>query len=602
MLILVMGVTGAGKSTVGRALAARLGLPFYDADDFHPLENRQKMAANIPLDDADRRPWLELLAKKACGWERAGGAVLACSALKQAYRDLLFAKVGELRIVFLEITREHVSARLERRKGQHAIIRDYDRVLAGQFGDLEPPAAAFRVSALLEPVEIVERIVRHLGREGIVPRGALRVAEEDAHGLSPERVDAALERFVAGLGGPRRVLLIPPDITRKRTGAGGLTATLFRALSATAEVDLLPALGTHRPMTEAQLREMFPGVPPARVLPHDPRRGVLPVGEVPASFVRHVSDERLDFAIPCGLSRPLLEGGYDRIVSIGEVVPHEVVGMAGHAKNLFIGVGGKDAIDRTHFLGAVVGLEQVLGRIATPVRDVLAYMATAFAAMLPVTYVQTVGGATPSRARSTRGLFAGDDEACFRAAAELSRRTNVHVLEAPLAKVVVHLDPSTYTSMWVANKAIYRTRLALADSAELVVLAPGVTRFGEDPELDRLIRRHGYRGTQHTLAALEAEPELRNALAAAAHLIHGSPEGRFRVLYAAGGLEPEAVRAVGYEPLDAESALRRYDPSRLERGLNVLPDGERLYFIDDPATELWATAERLSAGTPGQRF
>ncbi|MFO7177116.1 MAG: gluconokinase, GntK/IdnK-type [Pseudomonadota bacterium] len=167
MLILVMGVTGAGKSTVGRALATRLGLPFYDADDFHPPENRRKMAANVPLDDADRRPWLERLANEASTWERTGGAVLACSALKRAYRDLLFSRVTDARIVFLEIAREDVAARLERRKGQHAIIGEYDRVLAGQFRDLEAPDEAIRVSALLAPAEIVERVVAHLNREGL---------------------------------------------------------------------------------------------------------------------------------------------------------------------------------------------------------------------------------------------------------------------------------------------------------------------------------------------------------------------------------------------------------------------------------------------------
>jgi carbohydrate kinase (thermoresistant glucokinase family) len=166
VLILVMGVTAAGKTTVGRQLALRLGLPFHDGDDFHPPENRSKMAANLPLNDDDRRPWLERLSECASDWERAGGAVLGCSALKRAYRELLFRHVSSARIVFLEITREQAVARLEQRRGKHAFIGDYDRVLAGQFADLEVPEQAIRISAVLPVPEIVERAAAALLREG----------------------------------------------------------------------------------------------------------------------------------------------------------------------------------------------------------------------------------------------------------------------------------------------------------------------------------------------------------------------------------------------------------------------------------------------------
>jgi carbohydrate kinase (thermoresistant glucokinase family) len=167
MLILVMGVTGAGKTTVGERLALRLGLPFYDADDFHPAENRRKMAANQPLDDADRRPWLELLARRAAEWEKQGGAVLACSALKRAYREILFQHVRDHRTVYLDIGRAEVSARLEQRRGRHAFISDYDRVLAGQYAALEPPDDAVVVSAELEPERIVERAAQLLLESGV---------------------------------------------------------------------------------------------------------------------------------------------------------------------------------------------------------------------------------------------------------------------------------------------------------------------------------------------------------------------------------------------------------------------------------------------------
>jgi carbohydrate kinase (thermoresistant glucokinase family) len=168
-LILVMGVTAAGKSTVGRRLAERLGMPFHDADDFHPPANRQKMAENQALNDDDRRPWLEALATAAVDWERAGGAVLACSALKQKYRDVLLSRVTDGRTVFLEITPEQAALRLEARKGQHTIIRDYDRVLAGQFADLEPPEPSIRVPAVLPLDELVERVAAALSADGLSP-------------------------------------------------------------------------------------------------------------------------------------------------------------------------------------------------------------------------------------------------------------------------------------------------------------------------------------------------------------------------------------------------------------------------------------------------
>src|SRR3990172_7027781 len=134
----------------------------------------------------------------------------------------------------------------------------------------------------------------------------------------------------------------------------------------------------------------------------------------------------------------------------------------------------------------------------------------------------------------------------FSRAADLSLRVNFTLLDAPLKKVVVYLDPSEFKSTWLGNKSIYRTRMAMADGGELVILAPGLKEFGEDPEIDRLIRKYGYRGTPATLAAVQANPELANNLSAAAHLIHGSSEGRFRITYCPGSqMRAEAIRSVG---------------------------------------------------------
>ena len=595
MLLIVMGVTGSGKSTVGKLLAERLGLTFHDADAYHPPENRAKMTSNVPLGDADRRPWLELLSKLAADWEAAGGAVLACSALKQAYRDLLVQHVREHRVVYLELPRAAAEPRLEVRRGTHEIVRDYDKILDGQYRDLEPPEVALTISAELSPREIVERIARLLGRENYDGRTVLRLEMGSPTArISDAESEARVVELLDQLGPLRRVLLLPPDYTRFHSGAGLLTAYLYKHLrSRGCTVQVLPATGTHVPMTSAELDQMFPGVPHDVIRNHDFQRDLVELGEVPASFVREVSGGLVDYPIFCEVNRALTEG-WDRIISVGQLVPHEVVGIANHAKNVFVGTGGKRVIDRTHFLGAVCNMERIMGRARTPVRDVFDYMSNAFGKALPITYLLTVR-AKEGGELVTRGLYAGDDVGCFVVGAELARAVNLDLLPAPLKKVVVYLEPSEFKSTWLGNKAIYRTRLALADDAELLILAPGVRTFGEDAGIDRLIRRHGYRGTPAALAAVQADPELLGSLSAAAHLIHGSSEGRFRITYATGGLTRAEVEGVGFEYTEPEPALARYNPSTLRDGVNVMPDGEEIFFISNPALGLWALREQFAS-------
>jgi len=167
------------------------------------------------------------------------------------------------------------------------------------------------------------------------------------------------------------------------------------------------------------------------------------------------------------------------------------------------------------------------------------------------------------------------------------QQVNLELLEAPLERVVVYLDPAEFKSTWLGNKAIYRTRLAIADGGELVIVAPGVKAFGEDPEIDRLIRKHGYHGRERTLARVQSDPELAECLSAAAHMIHGSSEGRFTIRYAAGGLDRAAVEAAGYQYGDCSKLCQRYDPPKLADGMNRLPDGEEIFFVSHPALGLW---------------
>ncbi|HAZ63775.1 MAG TPA: D-mannonate epimerase [Armatimonadetes bacterium] len=424
-------------------------------------------------------------------------------------------------------------------------------------------------------------MIPSLWREPLVAVGGPDqvISDEQAEGLLLE----ALGRLA-----PRRVLLVPPDYTRYHSGTGTLTVAAARWLRAEgAQVDILPALGTHAPVSRAQAEVMFAGLDPADLLTHDWRNDLAPLGVVPGEFVARVSGGLVDFDVPIAVNRRLVEGGYDLILSLGQVVPHEVIGLANQAKNILVGTGGTETINRTHFLGAVCGMERLMGRADTPVRAVLREGMARFAGHLPVCYLLTVRAETSS-GLVTRGLYIGGDEGTFEAAARLSQQVNLDLLDAPLERVVVWLQPDEYHSTWLGNKAIYRTRMALADDAKLIILAPGVETFGEDPEIDRLIRAYGYRDTPTTLAAVDQHAELRANLSAAAHLIHGSSEGRFRVTYAPGGLTRAEVEGVGYGWGDLDRLVARYQPVGRATGPAATADGEPFFFVANPALGLWA--------------
>ena len=403
-----------------------------------------------------------------------------------------------------------------------------------------------------------------------------------------------LDKVEAARGRPKRILVLPPDITRVHSRAGTLTRYAYDRWGS-ALTDILPALGTHKPMTSDEIRHMFPGVPESLFRVHRWRTDVATLGEVPASFIEEVSEGKLSFPWPAQANRMVVQGGHDLILSPGQVVPHEVIGMANYNKNVFVGTGGAEGINKSHYLGAVYGMERIMGRAINPVRKVLNYAHERFARHLPLVFAHTVVGREEDGSLAVKGLFIGDDQECFLAAAELSLKVNFTMLDKPLAKVVVYLDPKEFRSTWLGNKSVYRTRMALADGGELVVLAPGVKEFGEDPEIDRLIRKYGYSGTDRVVGLVEKEEDLRASLSAAAHQIHGSSEGRFSITYAPGHLTREEVEGVGFRWADPARTLERYDPTRLAEGFNTLPDGEEIFYISNPAVGLWAYRGRFSS-------
>ncbi len=406
--------------------------------------------------------------------------------------------------------------------------------------------------------------------------------------LTPEDLRSGLKEAFDRMGKKRKVLAIPPDYTRAHSFAGPLTEMAWEYYGE-GLTDILPALGTHAPMSAMELEKMFGAVPKSLFRIHDWRNDIVTLGEVPASFLEKVSEGRINYSWPAQVNRLLVEGGFDLILSIGQVVPHEVIGMANYNKNVFVGTGGAEGINKSHFLGAAYGMERIMGRADNPVREVLNYASGHFAADLPIVYVLTVVGRNASGKLVPKGLFIGDDDACFQQAASLSLEVNFQLLDRSLDKVVVYLDPEEYKSTWLGNKSIYRTRMAIADKGELIVLAPGVREFGEDAEIDRLIRKYGYRNTPEILKFVDEEEDLKNNLSAAAHLIHGSTEGRFRVTYCPGNLGREEIEGVNYSYGDLKEYMALYDPEKLKDGWNKMDDGESVYFISNPATGLWAT-------------
>lgn len=410
--------------------------------------------------------------------------------------------------------------------------------------------------------------------------------------LSGDELRAALFSTLEKLGPRGKVLALPSDFTRVH-GMGGQVTCLAYEYFGDRLSDVMPALGSHHPMAEWQIERMFPTLPRGLIREHDWRNDVVTIGEVPADFVCRATEGLWTRPWPAQLNRLVWEGGHDLVLSIGQVVPHEVMGMANYNKNLFVGCGGSQAINPSHFIGAAYGMERMMGRADTPVRRILNYAQDNFCGKLPLVFVLTVIGLRDDGSLALRGLYIGSDVECFLMASELSMKVNFTVLDEAPRKMVVYLDPEEFHSTWVGNKAVYRTRMAMADGGELLVLAPGVKTFGEDRQIDGLIRKYGYIGTPRVMQWVRETEDLPQNLSAAAHLIHGSSEGRFRITYCPGHLSRQEIESVGFGYADLDAMLKRYQPESRRDGWATMPDGERIFFIGKPALGLWAHPDRL---------
>jgi nickel-dependent lactate racemase len=409
-------------------------------------------------------------------------------------------------------------------------------------------------------------------------------------GLTHDEIRDALCKSLKGRD-LKKVLIVPPDFTRFHSNAGFITNVYYHALKDIADVDIIPALGTHAPMTREECQKMYGDIPFEKFIEHRWRDDVVNIGTVPEKYLREISEDTWTSPVECEVNK-ILFGGYDLIISVGQVVPHEVIGMSNHSKNIFVGLGGSKIINASHMVGALYGLERMMGKDNTPTRKLFDYCLANFLNNINILWVLTVTTA-PGGIIRTHGLFIGEDRQPLEQAIRLAKIKNMDIVEKPIKKCVVYLDPKEFKSTWLGNKAVYRTRMALADGGELIVLAPGVRTFGEDERIDGLIRKYGYVGREKVLRLFRECEDLQKNMSAAAHLIHGSSDGRFRITYAVQNISREEIEKVNYACADYGAAAKLYPPDKLKAGRNVLGSGEEIFFIPNPALGLWIEKGRL---------
>jgi len=329
-------------------------------------------------------------------------------------------------------------------------------------------------------------------------------------------------------------------------------------------------------------------IPREAFLVHDWRNDTVSLGIVPKEYVSEISKGLFIEDIDVEVNKRLVSGEYGLILSAGQVVPHEVVGMANYSKNIFVGCGGRQMINKSHMLSAICGIEQTMGIQDTPVRLVFDYAQENFLADIPLIYIQTVTTMKNNRTE-LHGLYMGNKRSVFEQAVKRSQELNITYVDKPVKKVVAYLDEHELKSTWVGNKGIYRTRKIIADGGELILLAPGVRCFGESEEVDLEIRKYGYKGRDYILNLYNTIPEVKAKMMIAAHLIQGSSDDRFKITYATQHLTQEEIEGVGFDYMPLDEAYKLYNPEKLNDGYNTLENGEEIYFVRTPAMGLWTT-------------
>lgn len=413
--------------------------------------------------------------------------------------------------------------------------------------------------------------------------------------VTQEEMEQAVDGLLAQKSGLKKVLIVPPDYTRCFSFAGEFTKILYSRLKDTAQVDIMPAVGTHMEMSREEKEAFFGNeIPDSCYFMHHWQTDTVKLGTVPAEYCAEISGGLFPEEIEVEVNRQLVEGGYDLIVSVGQVVPHEVVGMANYSKNLFVGLGGRSMINKSHMLSAICGMEKCLGVMNSPARKLYDYAQQHFIdGKLPLVFIQTVTKEDENGVVQLRGVFVGESRKPFEKACALSQDLNITYTGRPAKKVVAYLDPKELKTTWVGNKGVYRCRMIVADGGELLLIGPGIQAFGENEEMDEMTRTIGYTGTKRILGLYKQKKVFEGKLMSSAHLMQGSSEGRFTITYATDPalMSADEIHGVNYEWMDCREALKRYDPEKLKEGWNTMPDGEEIYFVPKPALGLWKVSK-----------
>ena len=372
-----------------------------------------------------------------------------------------------------------------------------------------------------------------------------------------EIVHQALEVVQPG----ERVLAIIPDKTRDdNTHLLFPIANEFLSKRGVAAFDVLVAQGTHPPMTEAQkLLKIGYTDFDGRLFDHrwDEPEELITLGELSADTVRELTGGLIEQSVTVSINKLFAPGTYDTVLVFGATVPHEVAGFAGGAKYFFPGVAGPELTHTTHWLGALAGIENIIGQVDTPTRRLIEAATELIDAQ--IISLNTVVSREANGELVTYALFAGEIREAFRRATEVSRQIHIRYTGRKYKKVIALLDPH-YDELWVGGKASYKLGAIIEEGGELIIYAPHLTKLSETH--GALIEKYGYAPLESVRDMLGVSQELRENLCIAAHLAHVAYAGRvdaegrivprYRITMAS-GLDEETCRRVNLGYIDHRS-------------------------------------------------
>ena len=409
--------------------------------------------------------------------------------------------------------------------------------------------------------------------------------------LTPQVLASVVEEALDIIRAGERILAIVPDRTRDdNTDYLFPVASRFLSRRGVRAFDVLVAQGTHPPMSESQKRTKL-GLDDApddffgEIYDHrwDIPTELVTIGELSLDRVKKITAGLITHSVRVSINKLLAPGVYDRVIVFGATVPHEVAGFAGGAKYFFPGVAGPELTHTTHWLGALAGIENVIGQVETPVRELIEAASELLSPQ--IISLNTVVSRDSSDRLIVHALFAGDIREAFRRAAEVSRLVHIRYTGRKYKKVVALLDPH-YDELWVGGKASYKLGAIVEDGGELIIYAPHLTRISETH--GALIEKYGYAPLETVRDMLGASQELKENLCIAAHLAHVSYAGRvdengrvvprYRITMATGLDEATCTRVnLGY--LD----YRKFDYESLRSDADVLivkDAGRDLYKVN----------------------